>query len=293
MDTVFATYAAQKNDLLSNYLLANSIRDFAGNLSDLPLRIYIPEDLDMQNELELFSGLNIVFSTYPCGGKKYRYAFKPAAASACEADVKTGTVIWLDRHMLVFGPCVNLLLNPAEQFAYRPPHLKGLGASVDEPVSEMWTTAYRIAGADTSALFPVYSEVDNEKIWSYFSAGHFSFRAEAGIMREWNALFIELAEHSDMKPFLDDAVRTYLHQIALTLTVLRMQTRDTMKALPIFYGYPTHLHGKIDKLCQASQMDQLHTAFFSPGNNRIPKKAISAQLASWIKGKTTAFRQQT
>jgi len=291
MKVTFATYAAHKNDLLSNYLLANSIRDFAGNLSDFPLRIYVSADLDIQNEIKQFAGLNVVFSTYPSSKKKYRYAFKPAAASACETDVKTGNVIWLDRHMIVLGPCVNLLLNPLEQFAYRPPHLKILGASADEPINEMWTMAYKITGVDKSALFPMYSEVDNEKIWSYFSAGHFSFRAEAGIMREWDALFIELMEHQDMKPYLDDTVRTFLHQIALTLTVLRTQNRDTLKPLPIFYGYPTHLHNKIEKYHQASQIDQLHTAFYSPGNDKIPKKAVSKQLASWLEDKAKQFRQ--
>ena len=101
-------------------------------------------------------------------------------------------------------------------------------------------------------------------------------------MREWDALFIKLMEHQDMKPYLDDTVRTFLHQIALTLTVLRTQNRDTLKPLPIFYGYPTHLHNKIEKYYQASQIDQLHTAFYSPGNDKIPKKVVSKQLASWL-----------
>lgn len=289
MNISFATYAASKNDLINNYLLANSIHEFAGNMSDIPLRIYVSSDLDIQNEIKQFTGLNVLFSTYSSGKKKYRYAFKSAAASACETDVKTGNVIWLDRHMIVLGPCVNLLLNPLEQFAYCPPHLKILGASADEPINEMWATAYKIAGVDKSALFPMYSEVDKEKIWSYFSAGHFSFRAEAGIMCEWDALFNELAEHRDMKPFLDDTVKVFLHQIALTLTVLRKQNRDTLKPLPVFYGYPMHLHNKIEKYYQVSQMDQLHTAFYSH-NSKIPKKAVSKQLASWLEEKTNSYK---
>ena len=291
MDVSFATYAAQKNDLLSNYLLASSIRDFAGNLSDFPLRINVAAELDVQGEMGKFAGLNVLFSTYSSGRKKYRYGFKPAAASACEADVKAGTVIWLDRHMIVLNPCVNLLLNSLEQFAYRPPHMKILGASADKPLTEMWLAACKIAGVEESILFPLYSEVDREKIWSYFSAGHFSFRAEAGIMGTWNALFLELAEHQDMKPFLDDTVRTYLHQIALTLAVLRTRNREALKPLPIFYGYPTHLHNKIERYYQASQMDQLHTAFYSPSDVKMPKKAVSKQLSAWLEGKVKQFGQ--
>lgn len=291
MDITFATYAAQNNDLLSNYLLANSIREFAGNLSDCPLRIYVSADLDFQNKAKRFDGLNVLFSTYPGGRKKYRYAFKPAAASACESDVKAGNVIWLDRHMLVLGPCVDLLLNPLEQFAYCPPNLKIAGASADEPIDKLWTTAYRIAGVDESALFPMYSKVDQQKIWAYFSAGHFSFRAEAGIMREWDALFVELAEHRDMKPFLDDTARVYLHQIALTCAILRKQSKDTLKPLPFFYGYPTHLHNKIETHYRSSLIDQLHTAFYTHSNAKIPKKAVSRQLAFWLEDKAGQFRE--
>lgn len=288
MNVSFATYAAHKKDLLSNYLLANSIRDFAGPLSGFPLRIYVSADLDAQKEMSLFSGLNVLFSPFPSGKRKYRYGFKSAAARACETDVKTGTVIWLDRHMLVLGPCTELLLNPSEPFAYRPPHLKILGASAAEPLNDLWATAYRIAGVDESTAFPLYTEVDRERIWSYFSAGHFSFRAEEGIMREWDTLFVELAEHPDMKPFLDEPVRVFLHQITLTIALLRKQRSDTLKPLPAFYGYPAHLHNEIEKGHQASQMDHVYTAFYSPHSN-VPKKIVPSHLAAWLQEKTSQF----
>ncbi len=297
MNIIFASYADSIEDLLNNYLLAKSIHEFAGNLSDIPLRIYVSSGLDIQNTIGKFEGLNVTFSKYPMVRKDIDYAFKSAAARACEIDVKTGNVIWLDRHMLVLNPCVNLLLDPLEQFAYRPPHLKLLGASADEPLNQMWSTAYQIAGVDVSALFPIYTEVDRKKIWSYFSAGHFSFLADSGIMSEWDILFNQLVEHQAMRPFLDDetltvdgeTVRIFLHQIALTLAVLRKLSRNALKPLPVFYGYPTHLHGDIEKHRQASQMDQLHTAFYSC-YDELPGMPISKRLASWIEDKVKQFQ---
>jgi len=259
MNIYFATYAAAKNDLLCNYLLANSIKEFAGNMSDIPLRVYVSSDLDTQDEIKRFAGLNVVFSTYP-KPKKIRYAFKSAAASACESDVKTGTVIWLDRHMIIPGSCDDLLLNLSEQFAYLPVHYKILGMSADEPINKLWETLYRIAEIDESNLFPMYTIVENKKILPYFKGDHFSFHAEACIMQKWDAMFYRLLEHQDMKQFLDEGVRTYLHQIALTLTVLKNQRKNTLKPLPNFYGYPMDSHKEIEKCRQANQMDQLHTA---------------------------------
>ena len=296
MNITFATYATSQSDLLCNYLLASSIHDFSGNMSDMPLRIYVSSKVDMQNMAERFAGLNVIFSTYPAARKDIRYAFKSAAACACEADVKEGNVIWLDRHMIVLGPCVNLLLNPSEQFAYRPPHLKLLGASADEPLSKMWEILYSIAEIDDFVLFPIYTEVDSQKIWPYFSAGHFSFRAEAGIMHKWDALFNMLVDHPKVKPLLDKSItedgeyiRVYLHQIALTLAVLKNQSKDTIKPLPLFYGYPTHLHKDIETYYQASEIDQLHTAFYNCHDSAKPRMPVSKQMRAWLKDKISTF----
>jgi len=281
MNIAFGTYAVQKNDLLSNFLLASSIRDFAGSLSGAPIHIFLSSDLSMQGELKKFDGLNVTFSTFARSKKRHRYAFKPAAACACEAEVKSGTVIWLDRHMIVLNSCDELVLNSLENFAYRPPHLKILGMSVDKPIDDMWAMACKIAEVDESLLFHVCTEFDAQKIWSYFSAGHFSFRAEAGIMADWDALFNTLAENIEMKKFLaDEAVRTYLHQIALTLSVLRTQNKKELKPLPHLYGYPTHLYKKID---------EARTAFYTP-HNKIPKKSISESLACWLNSRINLYQ---
>ncbi|MDR1663366.1 MAG: hypothetical protein LBR83_00385 [Clostridiales bacterium] len=271
MDVSFATYAASKRDLICNYLLANSIRDFAGDLSGVPLRVYIPSSVDMQKEIARFAALNVIFARYPKAGR-FPYAFKSAAASACEADVKEGAVIWLDRHMIIPSPCAGALLDPRERFAY-------LRASAEEPAG-MWAAACKIAGVDESALFPVHT---------VFSAGHFSFRAEAGIMGEWDALFNELAGHPDMKIFFDDYSKVSLHEIALTLAVLKNQDKNTLKPLPAFYGYPTHLHEKMEKKYQAKEMDVLHTAFYSCNNGVKPNMPVMKPLMEWLRGKVSEY----
>jgi len=293
MSVIFATYTAHKNDLFGNYLLASSIQKFAGSLSDIPLRIYVSSDIDLQDEKGKFAGLNVVFSQYSKNTKRHRYAFKPAAASACEADIQSGNVIWLDRHMIVLGPCHDLLLDQTEAFAYRPPHLKILGASAGKPLDGMWKIVCKIAEVDELRLFPLCTEVDRENIWSYFSAGHFSFQAEAGIMRRWDALFNHLATHPDMVSFLkDDTVRTYLHQIALTLAVLQHQSETpcVLKPLSALYGYPAHLHNKIEKEHQARQMDDIRSAFYTIHNSTIPKKSISPTLSTWLNEVAETFK---
>jgi hypothetical protein len=112
-------------------------------------------------------------------------------------------------------------------------------------------------------------------------------------MRKWDALFNELAGHPDMKPFLDDAVRVYLHQIALTLAVIKNIGKDALKPLPAFYGYPTHLHGKIEDEFQASQMDDLHTAFYSCNDGIKPGMPLSRRLASWLNEKIGEYNDKS
>lgn len=103
-------------------------------------------------------------------------------------------------------------------------------------------------------------------------------------------LFNQLVEHQEMKPFLSCTVKTFLHQIALTLTVLKKLHSVELKQLPIFYGYPTHLNGSIEKCNQASQMDQLQTAFLSCSHG-LPNMPVSEKTASWIEDKTKRYRQ--
>jgi len=37
-------------------------------------------------------------------------------------------------------------------------------------------------------------------------------------------------------------------------------------------------------------MDQLHTAFYTPYGHTMPKKTVSAQLASWLDEKIGSYR---
>ena len=76
MGTHFATYAAAKNDLLCNYLLACSIKEFAGNLSGIPLRIYVSSDLNVREEIKRFSGLEYIeIRGYAYGGFKRKLLY--------------------------------------------------------------------------------------------------------------------------------------------------------------------------------------------------------------------------
>ncbi len=292
---IFASYANEKEDLLANYLLAKSIRDFSGGLSDIQLRVYIPESIlmEVQPMLLKFRDMNVSFRGYPLPNDDFDYFFKPAAALAAEKDICNGTVIWFDRHMLVLGPCADLILNETESFAYRPPHLQLLGSSYDLPPDELWETLYDIAEIDTSSLFPVYSVVDRKKIRSYFFAGHFSFRAESGLMREWVDLFNHLKNHSRMQQLLKDkTVRVFLHQIALTITVLKKCKNDQLKALPLYYGYPAHLYEDIPGYYQAGSMSDLNTAFLNSfyQERDVLKIPISGQLQSWILSSINEFQ---
>ena len=109
-------------------------------------------------------------------------------------------------------------------------------------------------------------------------------------MQKWDAMFYLLAEHPEMKQFLNESVRTYLHQIALTLTVLKNQDKNTLKPLPKFYGYPMDSHKEIETCRQASQMDQLHTAYYNCNSSVKPRMPVSKELTAWLNEKINLYK---
>lgn len=290
-EVTFATGACGIEDAEAVYMLGRSIRDFAGGLSGIGLRVYVPEIYSdswqaVANEL---NAAGITLRVYRAAREdlSFFYSFKPRAGLAAEQDIRTGTVIWLDRHSLVTGCCADLLLNDREQFAYRPVNIRNIGSLYDEPVSGFWKDAYEIAGISQDRLFPVYSSVDRQEINPYFYACIFAFRAELGIMAAWNRIFDELRLHPRMTAYLsDDEISTYLHQAALCLAVLSTVPRGRMRELPYYYGYPVHLHSDIPPAYRIDRLDRLNTAFlhrelhdFREATGDI---AVSEELCGWL-----------
>jgi hypothetical protein len=313
----FASYANEEEDLLSNYLLAKSIKDFTGNLSVIPLHIYLPDSLLPKTRpiMHKFKNMNTAFHGYTTAENSFDYSFKPASALAAERNIGNGTIFWFDRHMIALNSCADLILNETEKFSWRPPHLRIIGSLYDTGSitekkkilseaatyhqcninpDELWETIYKIAGVNKNRSFPVYSVVDRQKIHAYFYACHFSFRAESGLMKEWNELFTLLQKHEQMQPFLkDETVRIFLHQISLTMAVLKNCDRDELRALPLYYGYPTHLYGDFLPEYQARDMTTLNTACFAPDYQEsiFPNMPVSEYLQKWIIESIKKFRE--
>jgi hypothetical protein len=283
----FCSYAQEKGDLLSNFLWAKSIRDFAGTLSNCPIHIYIPNGLlhEIQNSVNKFNELDVSFRGYSAAPCDFEYFFKPLAAYAAEQDIKNGTVLWFDRSMLVLNSCADLLLHENEKFAYRATHFQNIGSSYDMPPNQLWETMYEIAGIHESALFPTYTVVDRKRVRAYFYACQFSFRAECELMKEWFELFTKIREEQRMQPFLkDETIRIYLHQATLSLSVLKKCTINMLKPLPLYYGYPTHIYTEIQKLYQVGNMSELNTAYYSPDfqGKDIPDMPVTNLLMDWL-----------
>ena len=291
MSECFATYAAGEGDWTFNYLLAKSLREFGGAMSALPILLLHASDLPADAARERFRALNVELAPFPRDRRGARYAFKPAAASACEREVGSGAVYWLDRHMIALGEPSGLRLPDPARFLYHPPHVSESGSPLAEPLGGAWRAAARVAGVSEAALFPMETMADGRAIRACFSAGHFAFRAEAGVMRSWDALFRELLINAEIGPFLSEGwIRTYLHQIALTLAALRELPREGIARLPKPYGYPAHLHAKIAGRGEAGEPPRAITAYYRGAAAGVPRAVAPDGFAAWLRGAVEGFR---
>jgi hypothetical protein len=95
-----------------------------------------------------------------------------------------------------------------------------------------------------------------------------------------------------MQPFLGgETVKTFLHQISLTIAVLKKCKRDELKALPMYYAYPTQLHNFLLPEYQINCMSALNTGYYAPiePQKLIPNMPVSKDLQDWINNSIKEF----
>jgi hypothetical protein len=242
----FASYAESDEQLQHVCWLCESLREFAGSLSDAPVVVYIPESYTIRNRLFLNKLADLHVETadisVPAEFEWYYYSGKVAAAGMAElnAEVKAESLVWMDEDTVVLREPSDLTLDDKTAVAYRPVTHNRSGCLFDEEPGLFWERVYDLLAIDNSALFPMVTPADNQKIRAYFNAGLLSVRPELRLFRDWCESFARLAEDPLLhKMCMENVIwRIFLHQAALIGPILRNLKREEMAELSDHYNYP-------------------------------------------------------
>lgn len=252
---VFATYAVDRSEVNSALRLTESLRTFGGQFAQAPLWIVAPDDLEITDALQSDFrrlGITLLRAGAPDSIRWLYYADKPYAAAAAEqaADGKAAVLAWMDNDAIILDEPSELNLGDSLCLAYRPVMHNRSGSLYGEPPDPFWARIYEKLELNDDQLFPMVTPADQQKIRAYFHCGLVAVRPERGILRRWAQDFETLANDSVLTGMCkqDEVKRIFLHQTALTGSVLHLVKNNEMAELSDRYNYPLffkHFYGAL------------------------------------------------
>jgi hypothetical protein len=293
---IFFTLVNTQGQKRSARLLIDSIREFAGPLSESAIWIFEGDtaeapcaDLKGKN-VEVF-GLQVdpsladfIFSKKVC-----------ACASAEEKAAGSGrTIVWMASDALVLKPPALLDLGSSHDAAVRPVHIKNVGAPARTALDGFWKGVYGAAGLEDSSM-DVITYVDRQTIRAYFNSHWYAVNPSIGIFREWLRVFGALVQDGGFMSAhcADDPHKIFLHQAVLSAVTLKMVPIDRLRILPPSYSYPYNLHASVSAEDRPRFLDDLVTVVYE---DRLAELAspedieVREPLRSWLSARAGAAR---
>jgi hypothetical protein len=245
----FATFAGSTEQLQHVYLLAESIRQFAGQFREAPIRVYLPQGFDTtaSEVLPKLVSLQVEIrkSSAPQESRWLYYAEKVFAAAVAERDAEgfSAVLVWLDEDTIVLQEPAELVLPENVVFGYRPVMHNRSGSLYTDPPDSYWSRVYDRLAIDVASLFSMITPADRQTIRAYFNAGLLVVRPERHILRRWAEDFTRLYADRSLIDMCEKDItrRIFLHQTAL-VGVVNHVSRDEMIELPETYNYPLFFH---------------------------------------------------
>ena len=239
----FVEFAAQIPHTL---VMLKSLRKFGGNFKNVPVWIYCPENSGLfpeaQHSMLKELGAEIHTSTAPEASLPFYFSRKVFASAVAEeaAAKRFQFLVWLDDDTVFFQEPTAFQLPEQTCFGYRPVMHQNIGSLASEPLNAFWSRIFHITEVDPEKAFPVETPSDRTRIRAYFNAGILVVRPERKLLRYWAAEYPPLYCDAQISNWCidDERYRIFLHQAALTATVLKHIPPEEMTALPNTYNYP-------------------------------------------------------
>jgi hypothetical protein len=226
-------------------VLAESLRTFGGDLSDVAILLYVPDRLhDAATTLHdrmAPLAVKVREAQPPAVASHYILGAKPFTAAQAEADAEGefDLLAVLAPNTIVLAEPHELLLPKGITLGFSPVHHQNIGSPYDEPPDEFWSRMYRVLEVPESDVFPIVSLADRKTLRFYFNAGSFVVRPEAGLLRAWAHAFTALAGDQTVADLCREGKpNVFLHQAALAGITVKLLARDDTIQLPNSYSYP-------------------------------------------------------
>lgn len=225
-------------------ILAESVREFAGELSGTPIRIFIPSRLarSIAGREERLASLEVEVSEVEVPEEAFRYVLggKPFLAAQAEREAGDADLVAiLAPNTIMLRSPIDFLLPKGVTLGYSTVHHQNIGSLASEPLDEYWSRLYRVLDVSEEEVFTNETLADEVTVRFYFNAGSFVVRPEQGLLQAWAKAFQKLTDDSAMAELCAEGTRNvFLHQAALAGIALKRLRPPKTVELPDSYSYP-------------------------------------------------------
>ena len=234
---------------LNALLFVESIRDFAGNLSQTPIWCYVPESerqisAKVKDRLLALDVLLLPFNA----SQKFPFLghAQTAALAESRAREQTDVLVWMATNTVVLQEPSEYLLPYGKTLGYRPVHHALIASRFDNPLDSFWKMIYEQCNVIEERVFPMKTHVEETEVRPYFNAGILATRPEKGLFATYYESFIEIYQKAEFRDFYkkDERYAIFIHQAVLSGIILSKLEIHELLQLPPSYNYPIHLYNE-------------------------------------------------
>jgi hypothetical protein len=289
---VFAFLAAPGKLEDQALVLAESIRTFAGDFSQSPIWVLIPESTLLSEDCgDKLGSLNARLISFEIDSSErgFPFAGKVVASSRAEAMARDQTeyLVWMDTHSLLLNEPRKIFLNPGKILGYRPVDHTLIGSRYEQPLDPFWERIYQDCQVPEEKIFPMTASVDEIRLRPYFNAGFLVVRPERGLLQMWCENFKKLYQEPSYEHYYDqdDLYRIFMHQAILAGTVLSFLEQRELQELSYLVNYPLHMHEQYPDDLRPMFLNELitcryETTFEDPGWEEVIR--VNEPLRGWL-----------
>jgi hypothetical protein len=278
---------------INTLLLLESIREFAGSLSDVDIWCYTPEtgkEISPRRQTRIVElGVELIPFDIDSEIGSFPFTRHAHAASLAESRSKGKFefVAWLAPNTLVLQEPRKFILASGISLGYRPVHHKLLGLNYDEPLDTFWSAIYQFCNVPAECIFVMKTQVEDLAIRPYFNAGSLVVRPKKSLLQSWCDKFLQVYHEPLFKKLYQEDSRyaIFMHQAILSGVILERMTIDEIEEIPANYNYPLNLYFEDVTEYRPDSLEECvtirHEGFYqdSDWKSKVP---ASAELKEWI-----------
>jgi len=294
---VLGTFSSRRFKV-QTLMFVHSLRQFGGELANLPIWIFVPEGKELDSETQAaLKDLGVTFHSFSIDEPLLRFPFaaKAIAAAAAEmlAEQEGCTLAWHDRTGMIRQAPTAFYLPEGKTFGFRPTDVANIGAPYDKPLPTFWQDICNHFGLSANNLPPITTVLDQQELHLYINAGLLVVRPEKGILRAWAKNLLQIYNLPIFSQFYKEnqTYAIFMHQAALTAAVVLNTAPEERVILPDDYLFSVDNFFDYPPDSRPKSLDEIVTGrfhdFFALDNWESLITA-SDDLVGWFKEQLSA-----